>query len=78
MKKGDRVIIAGPNGYEIGFITYINQILMLNAITVEFSSGPLVGARASFDIGSLHLYEDRMIDNLTEKHGYEKRFAKEF
>lgn len=78
MKKGDKVIIAGVSGYEIGFVTYVNQVLYVQNVSVLIQSGALFGVVVSTDADNLHLYEDRMIDILTEKHGVEKRFSEAF
>lgn len=76
MKKGDRVIIEGPNGYEIGVVTY--DSLMFNQYQVEIRSGHLYAVKALFDIADLEPYDEIEIDKLKVIHGYEKRFAKEF
>lgn len=78
MEKGDKVIIAGSSGYDIGIVTYVNQVLYLQNVSILLQSGPLFGIVVSVDANNLYPYEDRMIDILTEKHGYEKRFSTNF
>ena len=76
MKKGDRVIIEGPNGYELGDV--VMDPPFKTFIMIEFRTGTLCGMVLTIQAHAVHEYDEAEIDRLTEKYGYEKRFAKEF
>jgi len=72
MKKDTRVIIIGPNGYELG-LTVIDGNSKFEM--VKILSGDLLGMVASFDSKSIKRYSPEEVESLAVVHCYEKKFA---
>ena len=75
-KKGDIVIIEAQNGYELGSIvvdpTYKDSAFMI----IEVLTGTLCGMVLTIESQCICEYSENTVDNMTKKHGYEKRFSK--
>ena len=73
--KGDRVIWDSHFGYEIGY--FIGEGNQYNTWLIDIITGICVGECCHSKI-EVHKYSDELIDKLTKKYGYEKRFSDVF
>ena len=73
--KGDRVIWDSHFGYEIGY--FIGEGNQYNTWLIDISTGICTG-KCSHSKNEIHKYSDVLINELTEKYKYEKRFSDVF
>lgn len=74
-KKGDRVIWNSCFGYEIGFFEQADHD---ESIILTLSTGSLVGADIKVAPFEVFPYSNDLVDQLTKRYGYEKRFSETF
>jgi hypothetical protein len=68
---GQRVVWDSHFGYEIGY--FLGEGLMMNTYLIDVCTGKITG-NCSYSQNEVHKYSDELIDSLTKKYGYEKRF----
>lgn len=71
--KGDKVIWDSHFGYEIGY--FIGEGNQDNTWLIDIKSGICKG-ECSYSKNQIYKYSDELIDKLTEKYNYEKRFRR--
>ncbi len=72
----ERIIWDSHFGYEIGF--FIGEGNSYNTWLVELRSGRIVGEEVSHSKDEIHPYSEELLEKLTKKYGYEKRFSETF
>lgn len=77
-KKGDRVIWNSCFGYDIGYFNGNGYAREGESIIMSLESGHLAGSDILLAPFEVFPYSDELVDKLTKKYGYEKRFAKTF
>lgn len=75
-KEGDRIIYDSGYDYEIGYYVKENEYNNFGGHIVDISS--IWQSRMNIHHSQLFEYSDDLINKLTEKYGYEKRFSEVF
>lgn len=73
--KGDKVVWDSHFGYEIGY--FLGEGVMFNTYLIDVCTGVIIGP-CSHSKNEIHKYSDELIDSLTKKYKYEKRFSETF
>lgn len=73
--KNERIVWDSGFGYEIG--VFKGDGLLYGTYSIDISTGINIGL-VSHSISKIHKYSNELIDELTKKYGYEKRFSETF
>lgn len=68
---GDRIVWDSHFGYEIGY--FLGEGVVFNSYLVDVKTGK-IQERCSYSKEEIHKYSNELIDTLSQKYGYEKRF----
>lgn len=74
-KENEPIIWDSHFGYEIGY--FVGNGKLINTYEVELITGNIQGL-VSHSISEIHKYSEHLIDSLSEKYGYQKRFSQVF
>jgi chemotaxis signal transduction protein len=74
-KLNDRIIWDSSFGYEIGY--FIGDGKLMSTYEVMLVTGKVQGL-VSHSISEIHKYSEDLIDALSKKYGYEKKFSETF
>src|SRR6185312_2967284 len=72
---GERVVWDSHFGYEIGY--FLGEGVMMNTYLIDVCTGKITG-NCSYSQNEIHKYTYELINSLTKKYGYEKRFSNAF
>lgn len=73
--QNERVIWDSHFGYDIGY--FLGDGWAYNTYLIDIRTGRIV-EECSLSKSEVHKYTDELIDKLTAKYGYEKRFSDTF
>jgi hypothetical protein len=77
-KKGDRVIWNSCFGYDIGYFDRNGFAYDSESIALTLQTGSFAGSDILVAPFEVFPYSDELVDQLTKKYGYEKRFSETF